>query len=382
MAKGNLSEAATRRIIAGAFGFVGTFVLLFGVGSGNVLFILLGGLIIALALVARVRSSLRPRTRQWVPGIGRITTVADQPPPTGEYGRCELQLAIDAPGVPAETVLVRDPRVPVDEWPVPGLEVPIEVAADNTRNVRILWRGNLPESPSWTGAPAWVEGESSPTAQPAPPPTPYPTPPPDPVVDDFIDFDLDETGQFRDNPAEGSELSDQDEFDESRPTQAVPAPPLPAPRTRPPAEVDPPTGLKLPPAVHGIGLTLLVSDLANSVAFYRDRLGFHEVDNGDGTSVLASGGTRLLLRSAPNLDKVKRRLTHLNLEVGDIDGEYARLRDSGLKFTYPPRVVNRGAQLELWAAAFQDPDGHGVALTQWRSPQPSQQLTGVGDGED
>jgi hypothetical protein len=30
-------------------------------------------------------------------------------------------------------------------------------------------------------------------------------------------------------------------------------------------------------------------------------------------------------------------------------------------------VVNRGAKLDLWAAAFRDPDGHGIALTQWRN---------------
>ena len=37
-----------------------------------------------------------------------------------------------------------------------------------------------------------------------------------------------------------------------------------------------------------------------------------------------------------------------------------------MRFTYAPRVVNRGSKLEVWAAAFRDPDGHGIALTQWR----------------
>ena len=44
-------------------------------------------------------------------------------------------------------------------------------------------------------------------------------------------------------------------------------------------------------------------------------------------------------------------------------------KDTGLRFTYAPRVVNRGhPRVEVWAAALRDPDGHGIALTQWRAP--------------
>jgi catechol 2,3-dioxygenase-like lactoylglutathione lyase family enzyme len=45
---------------------------------------------------------------------------------------------------------------------------------------------------------------------------------------------------------------------------------------------------------------------------------------------------------------------------------YEELKANGIRFTYPPRPANRSARLELWAAAFRDPDGHGIALTQWR----------------
>jgi catechol 2,3-dioxygenase-like lactoylglutathione lyase family enzyme len=120
----------------------------------------------------------------------------------------------------------------------------------------------------------------------------------------------------------------------------------------------------------GVGLTLLVADLDRSVAFYRDTLGFDEVDLGDGNAVLASGDTRLVLRTVQDVAPVNRRVMHINLEVGDVAAVYADLRERGVKFTYAPRVVNRGERLELWAAAFKDPDGHGVALTQWRRPEP------------
>jgi resuscitation-promoting factor RpfA len=119
-------------------------------------------------------------------------------------------------------------------------------------------------------------------------------------------------------------------------------------------------------AIHRVGVTLLVADVDRSAAFYRDRLGFHEVDSGQDSVVLASGENRLVLRAVQEMDPVHRRVAHLNLEVGDIEAVYADLRAAGVRFTYPPRVVDRGARLELWAAAFKDPDGHGVALTQWR----------------
>ncbi|GIF78340.1 hypothetical protein Asi02nite_78580 [Asanoa siamensis] len=119
--------------------------------------------------------------------------------------------------------------------------------------------------------------------------------------------------------------------------------------------------------IHGVGLTFLVRDLPRSVAFYRDMLGFQEIDSGEHNAVLASGDTRMVLREIKDAASVSRRLVHLNLEVGDVMSVYEDLRAKGVRFTYPPRVVNRGAKLELWAAAFRDPDGHGIAITQWRA---------------
>ncbi|TNH31746.1 VOC family protein, partial [Micromonospora orduensis] len=118
--------------------------------------------------------------------------------------------------------------------------------------------------------------------------------------------------------------------------------------------------------ISGVGLTLLVTDLSRSLGFYRDMLGFTEVDQGAGNAVLASGTTRLVLREVTGAAPISRRLVHVNLEVDDIEAAYERLRGSGVRFTYAPRVVNRGSRLEVWAAAFRDPDGHGIALTQWR----------------
>ncbi|HYN94595.1 MAG TPA: VOC family protein, partial [Pilimelia sp.] len=123
--------------------------------------------------------------------------------------------------------------------------------------------------------------------------------------------------------------------------------------------------------IHGVGVTMLVTDLERSVSFYCDMLGFFEIDGGDGNAVLASGDTRLVLRTIADVAPVNRRVVHINLEVGDVDVTYRELRAKGVRFTYAPRPVNRGDRLELWAAAFRDPDGHGVAITQWRAKSPA-----------
>ena len=120
-------------------------------------------------------------------------------------------------------------------------------------------------------------------------------------------------------------------------------------------------------AIHGVGVTVLVTALDRAVRFYRDVLGFFEIDGGHGSAVLASGDTRLVLRTVQDLSAMTGRLIYLNLEVGDVDAVYAELRDKGVTFVHGPRPVNRGDRLELWAASFHDPDGHNIAITQWRA---------------
>ncbi|MEU4245314.1 VOC family protein [Actinoplanes sp. NPDC026619] len=112
---------------------------------------------------------------------------------------------------------------------------------------------------------------------------------------------------------------------------------------------------------------MLVTDLARSVSFYRDTLGFYEIDSGDGSAVLASGDTRLVLRTVTDLSAAAGRLIYLNLEVGDVEAVYAELIAKGVTFQHAPQPVNRGDRLELWSATFSDPDGHSVAITQWRA---------------
>ncbi len=474
---GNRPIAPVRKLVATVLGAVATFVILFGLGMTSWAIVALGVAVLALAIAL---ATVRAGGRTWVVGAGHVHS-ASEPPTQYAFGRCELQLVIDAPGLPPRSKKIIEPRVPVSKWPSLGQSLPIRVALDDPRHVRVLWD----EVPTHT--------ETDPTD----PPPEYATPvPPDEVLigqeappwagrapeDDFPLSDP-LAGPGGDDPVEPVEPREpvrvrqrpggpvvlegtvvEQSNDHPLPRRATPAPRTPAeerfaaatapaealvdaqpsgaqpsaarptdpaprspdpldpldlplddPEPRPttasdltsgpstasdpaPVAVDSQTSVdsqaavdeavearKLDEAIFGydpeavdvgtvdpaapisgVGITLLVTDLARSLAFYQGRLGFTEVDRGAGNAVLASGATRLVLREVSGAQPVSRRLVHVNLDVDDIQGAYEQLRDSGVRFTYAPRIVNRGNRLEVWAAAFRDPDGHGIALTQWR----------------
>ncbi|MBQ1027916.1 VOC family protein [Micromonospora sp. C95] len=473
---GNRPIAPVRKLIAAVLGTVATFVILFGLGMTSWAIVALGAALLALAIAL---ATVRGGGRTWVVGAGHVHS-ASEPPTQYAFGRCELQLVIDAPGLPPRSKKIIEPRVPVSKWPSLGQTLPIRVALDDPRHVRVLWdevlthteagsTADLPpefatvppdevligqEAPPWAGRTP-EDDFHDPSADPpdGPPGGPPDSQPHDAPVETVEHVERHETVRVRQRPGrpvvlEGTVVERSDEH--RLPRRATPAPRTPAeerlataatsvgdesadpiadPVTsgRPP---QPPTGpstgltdpmapldpLDLPlddpepgpaaaadlpasghpqpaadrtgtvdageldeaifgfdpdaadPAapISGVGITLLVTDLSRSLEFYRDRLGFTEVDRGAANAVLSSGTTRLVLREVTGAQPISRRLVHVNLDVDDIQPAYERLRESGVRFTYPPRVVNRGSKLEVWAAAFRDPDGHGIALTQWR----------------
>ncbi|MEV0157474.1 VOC family protein [Micromonospora sp. NPDC050686] len=409
---GSRSIAPVRKLIGAVLGTVATFVVLFGLGMTSWAIVALGAALLVLAIAL---ATVRGGGRTWVVGVGHVHS-ASEPPTQYAFGRCELQLVIDAPGLPPRSKKIIEPRVPVAKWPSLGQALPIRVALDDPRHVRVLWdevpthaestaAADLPadfvatepvdevlitqEAPPWAGrgpeddfrddyppapdplveevtlrpeerepvvvhqrpgGPVVLEGflVEPPPAGPLPKRAPSPRPPAeegfDTVPVDPIDVPLDE-------PAAGPPTPDPEEFDEAVFGGYDPA--------GEPVEAAAP--------INGVGITLLVAELDRSVEFYRDVLGFAEFDRGAGNAVLVSGPTRLVLRQVSGAAPISRRLVHVNLDVADIQGAYERLRDAGVRFTYAPRVVNRGAKMEAWAAAFRDPDGHGVALTEWRA---------------
>ncbi|MFC4019832.1 VOC family protein [Micromonospora sp. GCM10011542] len=451
---GNRPIAPVRKLIGAVLGTVATFVVLFGLGMTSWAIVALG---VALLVLAIALATVRGGGRTWVVGVGHVHS-ASEPPTQYAFGRCELQLVIDAPGLPPRSKKIIEPRVPVSKWPSLGQTLPIRVAIDDQRHVKVLWDevpthaetaaavADLP--PEYAGAEpldeVLIQQDAPPWADRAPDDDfrdPLDT---DPLRSDPLRSDPLRPDPLRDDPGAPVEEREPIVMHQSasgrmvlegvvveQPVDGGQLPQRATPAPRPPAEeyfdapaaerFEPPFGerfdrpgdpfdrpvmdpldpLDLPlddpsparaereavsaeeldqaffgydpeaapdPAapISGIGLTVLVTDLSRSLHFYRDMLGFTEVDRGRGNAVLASGTTRLVLREVTEAAPISRRLVHVNLEVADIEAAYERLRGSGVRFTYAPRVVNRGTRLEGWAAAFRDPDGHGIALTQWR----------------
>ncbi|WP_433494047.1 VOC family protein [Micromonospora sp. CA-248089] len=446
---GNRTIAPVRKLIGAVLGTVATFVTVFGLGMTSWAIVALG---VALLVLAIALATVRGGGRTWVIGLGHVHS-ASEPPTQYAFGRCELQLVIDAPGLPPRSKKIIEPRVPVAKWPSLGQALPVRVALDDQRHVRVLWDevpthaesaaavADLPpeyaaepdpldepliaqEAPPWAGrapeddfrddyppapdpylddvppraeerepvvlhqspgGPVVLEGQlverTDRAAGPGPLPrrAPAPRSPAEEPVDTVpVQTVLVDPGPADTGPADtaraGSGLADTG----TDPIDLALDDPSDAPRRSdvPPTaeELDEaifgPSGAaepdELASPISGVGITLLVTDLDRSLDFYRE-LGFDELDRGEGNAVLSSGPTRLVLRRVTGAAPISRRLVHVNLEVDDIQGAYERLRDSGVRFTYAPRVVNRGTKLEVWAAAFRDPDGHGVALTQWRT---------------
>ncbi|RLK11863.1 glyoxalase/bleomycin resistance protein/dioxygenase superfamily protein [Micromonospora sp. M71_S20] len=447
---GNRPIAPVRKLIAAVLGTVATFVVLFGLGMTSWAIVALG---VALLVLAIALATVRGGGRTWVVGVGHVHS-ASEPPTQYAFGRCELQLVIDAPGLPPRSKKIIEPRVPVAKWPSLGQTLPIRVALDDQRHVRVLWddvpthaetaaavAADLP--PEYAGAEplddVLIQQEAPPWADRAPDDdfredyrddfrddfrAPVGDPLGDPVGDPLGDpLGGDRVGRpeerepvvmhqrpggpvvlegtLVEQPATGTlprratptpRPPAEERFDAPAPADPLdlplddPAPPRDRVRDErispeeldeaifgpgPATDVDEEAGEtaaagdEFGAPIAGVGLTLLVTDLPRSLNFYRD-LGFTEVDRGSGNAVLASGTTRLVLREVTEAAPISRRLVHVNLEVDDIGSAYERLRGTGVRFTYAPRVVNRGTKLEVWAAAFRDPDGHGIALTQWR----------------
>ena len=132
---GNRPIAPVRKLIGAVLGTVATFVVLFGLGMTSWAIVALG---VALLVLAIALATVRGGGRTWVVGVGHVHS-ASEPPTQYAFGRCELQLVIDAPGLPPRSKKIIEPRVPVSKWPSLGQTLPIRVALDDQRHVKVLW---------------------------------------------------------------------------------------------------------------------------------------------------------------------------------------------------------------------------------------------------
>lgn len=110
------------------------------------------------------------------------------------------------------------------------------------------------------------------------------------------------------------------------------------------------------------GLTLPVADLARSLAFYRDLLGFAVTYESPAFALVRIGdGSLGLLRAAAPGPAGPRANVHVELSTDDLDGLYDELTRRGAAFSGPPtdRPWER-------AVSLLDPDGYRVEFAQGR----------------
>ena len=145
--------------------------------------------------------------------------------------------------------------------------------------------------------------------------------------------------------------------------------------------------------LHGIHHTAIsTANLERSLAFYRDLLGFTVMleagwekgfDAGDRVTGLKDSATRVAMLSAgnamielfeyesptpspadPNRPVHDHGITHICLVVSDLDAEYERLKDAGMRFHCPPQEFRPNVVLTYG----RDPDGNVIELLEDRRP--------------
>lgn len=135
-------------------------------------------------------------------------------------------------------------------------------------------------------------------------------------------------------------------------------------------------------------VAIATNDLDQMLQFYRDQLGFEVVldyswEPGNEvadriTSLQRTAAKQIMLRTGntyleifqylspePSVGDPSRRvcdpgITHLCLDVTDLEAEYARLVAAGMKFHCPPQHVGAGVRTTYG----RDPDGNVIELQQ------------------
>jgi catechol 2,3-dioxygenase-like lactoylglutathione lyase family enzyme len=108
-----------------------------------------------------------------------------------------------------------------------------------------------------------------------------------------------------------------------------------------------------------LGIVMLgVSEMARSVAFYRDALGLRVIFESPEFTLLDAGGVQLALRRSALKAEEDELRTELVFPVEDVTTAFESLRGRGVTFRLAPRAVAG----ENFAADFRDPDGHVLSI--------------------
>jgi catechol 2,3-dioxygenase-like lactoylglutathione lyase family enzyme len=106
-------------------------------------------------------------------------------------------------------------------------------------------------------------------------------------------------------------------------------------------------------------ITLGISNLSESIAFYRDTLNLELKGQHEGFAFFNAGPVMLVL-NVPLGRAVEPRVGAVEIifPVEGVRAAHAELAGLGCKFAAQPHLVSPGS----WAATFTDPDGHRLTL--------------------
>ena len=119
--------------------------------------------------------------------------------------------------------------------------------------------------------------------------------------------------------------------------------------------------------VSGLDLLFLeVNVLEESIAFYRDQLGFelesHNHDSDPPMATLRGGALRITLVQQLETMLKRGRGVHFVIGVSDVDSYHQRLEGEGLVIG-PPREEGWGGRF----ITLQDPDGYRLFFVTWQT---------------
>ena len=108
-------------------------------------------------------------------------------------------------------------------------------------------------------------------------------------------------------------------------------------------------------------IAIIVHDLPQAVAFYRDALGLRFLFEVPKMAFFDCGGVRLML-GIPETPEFDHPGSILYFKVRDLRETHQTLSARGVEFVTPPHLIAKMPDHELWMAFFRDADGNTLAL--------------------
>lgn len=374
------------------------FMIAFGLGLGQPSFSALAAAVGVFGSATIIITAVRRGERQWTTGKAEVISASEPPANASVEGRCEMELMVELPGKDVGdrvryTQKTFDLRVPLDRWPWPGQRLPVRVATTDPTKIEVLWTKVHTEremaavadlQDEYGGAAASTVVPEQATGEPEPPPTPLfaatppltpprkpsprPTRPAEPVRD--ADPDAGSVAVLMDP----NEVDNPPDVDDDPNSWTV------IPLAEPGYERDAAASVGLFEAYlrtarlgepgpigpeQDQAVILRVAALSRAVDFYRDHFGFEVVDGNDTMASLERRGVYLDLRQVTLASRIEPRRLFLRIDVANLEYRYGQLRAAQVAFDHPPWKVARAGNLVLWAVTCRDPDGYGLALTEW-----------------